>query len=217
MFNLSLGSQENDVNSILFIGSHCDDIEIGCSGSVLKFVEKYPNALFYWVVLSSNTKRKKEAVDSAEYFLKDAKHKVIDICKFRNGYFPYIGAEIKDYFEDLKSKINPDIIFTHYGADYHQDHRITSELTWNTFRNHMILEYEIPKYDGGLNSPNMFIPVSEAICKTKIDSLMHFFASENNKQWFSEETFKGLMRIRGIECNSPSGYAEAFYCRKAVI
>jgi len=211
---IKFSAKDNNANCILLIGAHCDDIEIGCGGTVQRLLDIFPNAKFYWLVLSSNKIRKKEAMDSANYFLSRIKNRFIDIHDFKNGYFPYIGYEIKEYFDKLKNMIHPDIIFTHYGKDLHQDHRITSELTWNTFRDNFILEYEILKYDGGLNTPNAFFEIGENYMNVKIDGLLRYFQSEANKHWFTESSFKGLMRLRGVECNSSSGFAEAFYCRK---
>ena len=136
---------------------------------------------------------------------------------FRDGYFPYDGAEIKEFFEELKAEISPDVILTHQRSDLHQDHRVTCELTWNTFRDHLILEYEIPKYDGDMGAPNLFVPLDESLCRKKIDHLMTHFASQVPKRWFKEDLFSGLLRLRGMECNSPTSYAEAFYCRKAML
>jgi LmbE family N-acetylglucosaminyl deacetylase len=141
----------------------------------------------------------------------------IDVQSFRDAFFPYCGEQVKGYFEQLKQRVQPDIVLTHYRGDLHQDHRITAELTWNTFRDHLILEYEIPKYDGGLGSPNLFVPLSQGMADRKVELLMTHFESQRANQWFSPDTFRGLMRIRGLECNSPSGYAEAFYLRKGVV
>ena len=199
------------------MGAHCDDIEIGCGGTILNLVSRYPDAHYTWVVFSSNPTREKEALDCAQKFLGDIKNQQIIIKQFRNGYFPYVGAEIKDYFEELKSLCEPDVIFTHYRHDLHQDHRTLSDLTWNTYRNHLILEYEIPKYDGDSGSPNFFVPVTKQQCDTKITNILTSFATQNTKQWFTSETFQAILRLRGIESNSPSGYAEGFYCRKISI
>jgi LmbE family N-acetylglucosaminyl deacetylase len=200
--------------SILFIGAHCDDIEIGCGGTILTLVEQFPQAHIDWVILSSSPVRSKEAEAAAKCFLQGAGSSHVHIRDFRNGYFPYVGGEIKDYFESLKRQINPDLIFTHHVDDRHQDHRTASELTWNTFRNHLILEYEIPKYDGGLGSPNLFVPASEKTANAKIAALMQYFPSEARKSWFTPETFHALLRLRGVESNSPTGFAEGFFCRK---
>lgn len=217
MLELKLSRSEDKPKEFLFIGAHCDDIEIGCGGVVLRLIKEYPKAFFRWIVLSSTEQRAAEALISSDLFLAATSNKEVLINNFRNGYLPYIGAEIKDYFERIKKTVNPDVIFTHYGQDYHQDHRILSELTWNTFRNHFILEYEIPKYDGGLNSPNIFFPLTQSESQKKVDILLQCFTSErSSKNWFTKETFQGLMRLRGVECNAPSGYAEAFYCRKAI-
>ena len=136
---------------------------------------------------------------------------------FRDGYFPYDGAEIKRFFEELKGEFSPDVILTHQRADLHQDHRMTCELTWNTFRDHLVLEYEIPKYDGDMGAPNLFVPLQESLCRKKIEHLMTHFASQTPKRWFKEDLFSGLLRLRGMECNSPTSYAEAFYSRKAML
>lgn len=205
------------LKSVLCLGAHCDDIEIGCGAMILRLAQRDPQVQFHWVVLSSNAVRAQEARSSAELFLRGVASKTVVVKEFRNGYFPYAGAQLKDYFEDLKKTINPDLILTHYSQDLHQDHRITAELTWNTFRNHFILEYEIPKYDGGLGTPNFFIPAHPEHCDAKISHLLDCFGSEANKPWFTRETFLGLMRLRGVECNAPSGYAEAFYCRKTML
>ncbi len=211
MLNLALGNQPK---SILLIGAHCDDIEIGCGGTILHLVEKYPNTHFEWVVFSSSAIRANEAAKSANQFLANAGSKNVRIQSFRNGYFPYIGSEIKDFFELIKLQVNPDLILTHHLDDRHQDHRTLAELTWNTFRNHLILEYEIPKYDGGLGDPNFFVPISQANAETKIRALMEYFVTESSKFWFTSETFSAILRLRGVESNSPSGLAEGFYCRK---
>lgn len=216
MLRLSINKDSESLYKILCLGSHCDDIEIGCGGTILKLIEEYSNIVFYWVVFSSNQQRAKEAVKSANNFLEGAKVENIIINNFRNGFFPFIGAEIKEYFEQLKQEISPDLIFTHYRHDLHQDHRLISDLTWNTFRNHLILEYEIPKYDGDLGSPNFFVHLDESICQKKIQYLLDAFETERQKHWFSEDMFMAIMRLRGVESNSPGKYSEAFYCRKLV-
>jgi LmbE family N-acetylglucosaminyl deacetylase len=202
---------------ILCLGSHCDDIEIGCGGTLLKILNKFKVAHVYWVVFSSNAEREKEARSSANTFLKRSKRKTIHIEKFRNGFFPYIGNEIKDYFEAMKKDFSPDIIFTHYGRDLHQDHRTISELTWNTFRNHLILEYEIPKFDGDFGTPNFYVPLETSVCNQKIRNILSSFKSQSDKHWLTEDLLFSVLRIRGMECASPTNYAEGLYCRKMVI
>jgi LmbE family N-acetylglucosaminyl deacetylase len=201
---------------ILCLGAHCDDIEIGCGGTLLKLIENYKNIILYWVVFTSNEQRVQEATASANLFLKEVKAKKIIIKNFRDGFLPFQGIEVKEYFEQLKQEFSPDIVFTHYRNDCHQDHSLISDLTWNTFRNHLILEYEIPKYDGDLGIPNFFVQLDEAFCRRKIQYILDAFKTQNHKQWFTEETFRSILRIRGIESNAPSKYAEAFYCRKIV-
>ena len=202
---------------ILCLGAHSDDIEIGCGGTILKLTEACPNLDFLWVVFGSAHQRTEEAHASAGAFLSQAKSKRVTVREFRDGYFPYIGAEIKDYFEQIKAEYAPDLIFTHFRDDLHQDHRVISDLTWNTFRNHLILEYEIPKYDGDLGSPNLFVHLDEATAHRKVEYLLAHFATQANKHWFTSDTFTGLMRLRGIESSSPTRYAEAFYARKLVM
>jgi len=217
MFELRFGRIESGFKTLLCLGAHCDDIEIGCGGTILRLIQDYPGLDVHWIVFSSNPQRAIEARKSATEFLKDAGSQNVQIKEFRNGYFPTVRTEIKDYFEELKSTIQPDAILTHYRHDLHQDHRVLAELTWNTFRNHLILEYEIPKYDGDLGTPNLYMPLSDDHWRKKIATLMSCFPSQHDKHWFEPETFSALMRLRGIESNAPSGYAEAFYSRKAVL
>jgi LmbE family N-acetylglucosaminyl deacetylase len=201
---------------VLLLGAHSDDIEIGCGGSVFRLLEEYPKISITWIVFSATGDRALEAEQSAARFLNGINQPEVIIRDYRDGYFPYIGGEIKSEFEQLKNKISPDLIFTHFRSDLHQDHRLIQELTWNTFRNHLILEYEIPKYDGDLGSPNFFIPLASKITEKKVDIILSVFQSQRVKKWFTRETFFSMMRLRGVECNSATGYAEGFYCRKLV-
>jgi LmbE family N-acetylglucosaminyl deacetylase len=202
---------------VLCLGGHSDDIEIGCGGTVLTLIASHPRVEFDWVVLSATGKRKKEAEAGAAAFLSGAARKSVSVKAFRDGYFPYIGEGIKDFFEELKKSVEPDLIFTHHRRDLHQDHRLVSELTWNTFRDHLILEYEIPKYDGDLGAPNVFVPLNERICEAKSKIILEHFRTQAANGWFTAETFLALMRLRGVESNAPAGYAEAFYGRKLVL
>lgn len=215
MLNLIPKIDENRPLKVLCLGAHCDDIEIGCGGSLLQLCSSNRPIDIRWTVFSGSDARAEEARNSAEHWLKQAESGQVDVYAFRDGFFPNDWAEIKERFEELKGEFNPDFIFTHAAHDRHQDHRIVNELTWNTFRNHFILEYEIPKYDGDMGSPNFFIPLSEMTTKDKISGLMKYFGTQQDKHWFCEELFLGLMRIRGMESNSSSGYAEGFYIRKA--
>lgn len=217
MLQLSLDRSENTPLQLLCLGAHSDDIEIGCGGTLLKLIDRYPNLHIYWVVLGASGNREQEASNSAFSILEQVSHKKVVISGFRDGFFPYHGLEIKTYFEQLKLDVSPDLILTHYREDRHQDHRLISDLTWNTFRDHLIWEYEIPKYDGDLGSPNLFVHLSEEICRQKVANLFTNFASQSNKGWFTEDTFLAMLRIRGMESNSPSKYAEGFYCRKMVV
>jgi LmbE family N-acetylglucosaminyl deacetylase len=202
---------------VLCVGAHSDDIEIGCGGTLLRLVAEGAVSEVHWVVLGSSGQRDGEALTSAEQFLAAAPHKNIVVQNFRDGFFPYLGGGIKDFFEDMKSKVAPDVIFTHYRNDLHQDHRLVSELTWNTYRDHLILEYEIVKYDGDLGTPNVFVHLDEDVCQRKVALLMECFQTQRSRDWFTPDTFLSLMRIRGIESKAPGRYAEAFYCRKLVV
>jgi len=216
MLKLNFAEKSNSFYHVLCLGAHCDDIEIGCGGTILKLIEKYPNLVFFWIVFSSNPQREQEAYESAKQFLKGAKVKKIAIANFRDGFLPFMAIEVKEVFESLKQEFQPDLIFTHCRHDLHQDHRLISDLTWNTFRNHLILEYEIPKYDGDLGNPNFFVHLDPSICRSKTQHILNSFQTQVGKQWFTEETFLSILRLRGIESNAPEKYAEAFYCRKVI-
>ena len=216
MLQVQLGLS-TDVLRVLCLGAHSDDIEIGCGGTILRLLAQRRNVEVKWVVFAASLDRRLEAEKSAEMFLKEAVKKEIVVRDFKESFFPYIGSEIKVYFEELKRTIRPDVVFTHFREDLHQDHRLISELTWNTFRDHVILEYEIIKYDGGLGSPNAFVHLSEEVCARKIQYLMENFQSQRSHQWFTEETFRAMLRLRGVESNAPSKFAEAFYARKLVL
>jgi LmbE family N-acetylglucosaminyl deacetylase len=205
------------VRSVLLLGAHSDDIEIGCGGTVLRLLEANPGASVFWVVFSGQANRAKEAEASAARFLEKAKTQTVEVHQFRDGFFPSELARIKTYFEELKGKMDPDVIFTHYRDDLHQDHRVINELTWNTYRRHTVLEYEVPKWDGDLGHPNVYVPLSEEQAQRKVEILMECFGTQRGKHWFDEETFNGLMRLRALECNAESKRAEAFYGRKVTI
>jgi LmbE family N-acetylglucosaminyl deacetylase len=212
-----IASNLSGVRRVLCLGAHSDDIEIGCGGTVLRLIEASAEIEFYWLVLSSNPERAREATRSARAFLRRTSRKTIVVKSFRDGFLPYIGAPVKECFEEIKKVFVPDLIFTHFRHDLHQDHRMVCELTWNTFRNHLILEYEVPKYDADLRSPNFFVPLTESVCRRKVQGLMRYFGTQRSKQWFSEDLFEGLLRLRGIEAASPTRYAEAFHCRKMLL
>ena len=205
------------VKSILCLGAHSDDIEIGCGGTLLKLTRAHADVAVWWVVFSARDGRAREARSSARMFLRHAGRRHIVIKNFRDGFFPFQGAAIKRDFETIKRTVQPDLVFTHYRGDRHQDHRLLSDLTWNTFRNHLVLEYEVPKYDGDLGVPNLFVRLDAEICREKVENVCKFFQTQSNKHWFSPDTFSSLMRLRGVECASPTKYAEAFYCRKCVV
>jgi LmbE family N-acetylglucosaminyl deacetylase len=214
---LSLSPERSGAERVLCLGAHSDDIEIGCAGTLLRLTEGERPIDVTWVVFSAGERRAQEARESARAVLARAKSAHVEVHDFRDGFFPAQGAVIKEHFEALKRRVMPDVIFTHYRQDLHQDHRMIAELTWNTFRDHLILEYEIPKYDGDFGSPNVFVPLDEAQCRRKIELLLTHFASQRDRRWFSEDLFRAVLRLRGMEANAPDGYAEGFYGRKLVL
>jgi LmbE family N-acetylglucosaminyl deacetylase len=217
MLRLTLGEPGKPPRRILCLGAHCDDIEIGCGGTILRWLQEDPQREIYWLVFSSNPVRKREAIKGARLFLEGAKSRKVVIRNYRDSFFPTLHRQIKMEFEKVKKEFVPDLILTHYRHDLHQDHRVICELTWNTFRNHLIMEYEIPKYDGDLGAPNVFVGLDRETCERKAKYICGSFASQRGKQWFEAETFLALQRLRGVESNAPDKYAEAFHCRKLVL
>ncbi len=203
--------------SVLCLGAHSDDIEIGAGATLLSLLEREVDLDVHWCVLSGGGIREIEARKSAADFVARAASAQIEVMSFRDGFFPEQGDEIKQWFEALKTRAEPDLILTHRRDDAHQDHREVCRLTWNTFRDHQILEYEIPKWDGDIGRPNVYVPVSAGALERKIDLLISHFGSQRSKQWFDEETFRGLARLRGMECRAPERYAEAFFGRKLLL
>ena len=203
--------------TVLCIGAHCDDIEIGCSGALLELQQRTPGLAFHWVIFSSDGEREQESRGAAERMLGAAPACTVDVQRFRGSYLPFEGAAVKDYFETIAARVKPDVVFTHYLEDRHQDHRLLAELTWNTFRRHLILEYEIPKYEGDLGHPNVYVPLAKAVVERKVDMLMESFPSQHQRSWFSRDLFLAHLRLRGIECNAESGFAEAFHARKLTL
>jgi LmbE family N-acetylglucosaminyl deacetylase len=213
MLRISLGSARR----VLCLGAHSDDIEIGAGGTLLRLAEEIAELEVCWVVFSAPGARAEEARRSASDFLGSVKHKQIKVGSFRESYFPSEWPSIKDWFHEIKAGFEPEIVFTHFREDRHQDHRVLSDLAWNTFRNHVILEYEILKYDGDLGCPNVFMPLPDQVCSRKIELLLKHFKTQATKHWFTSDAFEALHRIRGIECASMTGRAEAFFCRKLVL
>ena len=203
--------------AILCLGAHCDDLEIGAGGAILRLLAERPGSSVHWVVFASNPERAAEARASAAEFLSGAARSQVQINAFRESFFPWVGASIKEHFEQIKVAVNPDLVFTHRTADLHQDHRTIAELTWNTFRDHLIAEYEIPKYEGDLGQPNLFVPLTRAAAERKVALILRHFRSQAGRRWFRAETFEALMRLRGVECNAAEGLAEAFHVRKLVL
>jgi len=213
MLRASLADGSAPLRRVLAIGAHADDIEIGC-GATLLALQRSHELDVTWVVLAAEGDREQEARSSAESFLREAAARTVVCHAFRDGYLPYVGGDVKDVFEELKRELDPQLVLTHTRDDLHQDHRLVCELTWNTWRDRLVLEYEIPKYDGDLGTPNLFVPVSEEHAREKAESILRAFPSQSGKHWFELELFLGLMRVRGMEGLSSSGYAEAFTCRK---
>jgi LmbE family N-acetylglucosaminyl deacetylase len=217
MLPVALGDGVGSPLRVLCIGAHSDDIEIGAGGAILRLLSERPGSTVLWVVLSATPEREHEARASAADFVASAGKSTVVVKGFRESYFPYVAAEVKDFFEEMKKMMTPDVILCHRREDMHQDHRLVAELAWNTYRNHLILEYEIPKYEGDLGTPNVFVPLPAALAERKVDLLMKHFASQAGRAWFRRETFRGIMAVRGVECNAPEGNAEAFYARKLVV
>jgi len=211
-----LAGRPRALSRILCLGAHCDDIEIGCGGTVLKLLEQNPDAHVDWIVFSSDAEREAEARAGAAAILGEADATVV-VKDFRQRFFPYTADEIKDFFDELGAGPRPDVVFTHFGDDRHQDHVLLSQLAYNTWRDHLILEYEIPKWDGDLGRPSVYVRLDPSHAERKVETIWNTFVSQRDKHWFTRETFTSLMRLRGIECKAPSGYAEAFYCRKLVL
>jgi LmbE family N-acetylglucosaminyl deacetylase len=216
MMQLSL-AQPGERLPVLCIGAHSDDIEIGAGATILGWIEQGLRLDVHWAVLSATGRRADEAYASARAFCKAADRVTVDLAAFPDGFFPYDGAGIKAWFEALKSRVTPGVILCHWRGDAHQDHREVSKLTWNTFRDHLILEYEIPKWDGDLGRPNVYVPCSAAVMARKIALLHEHFATQRSKDWFKSETFESLARLRGNECRAAEGFAEAFHVRKLVL
>jgi LmbE family N-acetylglucosaminyl deacetylase len=201
---------------VLAVGAHCDDIDIGCGGAMLALLERY-DADVTWVVFGSSPVREREFRASARRFLRRAHNVKLIVHKFRDGFFPAQYASIKEAFEALKAEPNPDLIFSHHRSDLHQDHRVVAELTWNTFRDHLVLEYEIPKYEGDLSTPSAYVSLSRNQVERKIGILWSCYRTQQTKRWFTPETFRALMRIRGIESGGETGWAEAFHANKLLL
>lgn len=216
MLRLALLPQREQPLRLLCLGAHPDDIEIGCGGTILRLVEEVPDLEVRWIVFSGDDGRQAEASASAATFLNNARGNRVDLLRFRDGYFPFQGADIKDYFEALKKEYAPSLILTHWKGDAHQDHRLIAELTHDTFRNHLVLEYEIPKYDGDIGNPTFFVPLTRLQLASKVEAIGRHFVSQRPRSWFSDDTFRAMARLRGIGCNAPEGFAEAFYVSRIV-
>jgi LmbE family N-acetylglucosaminyl deacetylase len=215
MRELGLGWAPGDRPLVLCLGAHCDDIEIGCGGTLLRLRERVPGAEIHWVVMSDDEQRRLEVEESARRFLGHEDSDRVRTFGFRDGFLPWEGARVKASFETLKRDFDPDLIFTHTLGDRHQDHRLVAELTWNTWRDHPILEYEIPKYEGDLGQPNAYVAIHPELAEHKIKTLLEVYPSQGSRPWFDAEALRGLLRLRGVECRS--SYAEAFHARKVRI
>jgi LmbE family N-acetylglucosaminyl deacetylase len=214
MLRLSIPAPQRQPLSLLCLGAHSDDIEIGAGGALMTLLSGGRDIVVRWVVFSATGARAEEAYASAHSFLAGSCRSQVDILDIRDGFFPAAFEQLKEFFETLKREFSPDIIFTHAREDHHQDHRTLAELTWNTFRDHLVLGYEIPKYDPDLGNPNLFLPLTIEVAERKVQLLLDHFATQRQRRWFTAETFRGLMHIRGLQAAAPSGLAEAFYAPK---
>jgi LmbE family N-acetylglucosaminyl deacetylase len=215
--SLSPSGPSREPLRLLCLGAHSDDIEIGCGGTVLRLLAERPGSTVDWVVFSSNSEREREARASAAEFLSDAAESKVWVQSFRESFFPAHWVEIKEFFETVRRATDPDVILCHHQRDRHQDHRVVAELVWNTFRNHVIWEYEVAKYEGDLGQPNLFVPLSRAHADRKVELLLKHFATQAGRSWFRADTFHGLMSVRGVECAAPDARAEAFHAPKLVL
>jgi LmbE family N-acetylglucosaminyl deacetylase len=202
---------------VLCVGAHCDDIEIGCGGTLAVLQARKRGVIVDWVVLSGTVERRRETQQSMRRFVRPGCRGTLQFAEFPDGRFPTVYGGIKDFFESLKSESRPDLILCHERDDRHQDHRVVNEMVWNTFRDELVLEYEIPKWDGGLGQPNVYVPVSRKLAVAKVDALLKSYRSQANRDWFRRDTFFAMLRLRGLECRSSSGYAEAFHGRKVCL
>jgi LmbE family N-acetylglucosaminyl deacetylase len=216
MVRVALGSAGQPLR-LLCLGAHSDDIEIGCGATILRTLVERPGSSVHWVVFSAVDEREREARASAADFLFASGARIVDVRSFRESFFPSAWTEIKEFFEEIRREGSPDVVFCHHRHDMHQDHRVVAELAWNTFRDHLVLEYEIPKYEGDLGAPNFFVPLPREIADRKVALLIQHFRSQSGRGWFREDTFHGLMSLRGVECNAREGRAEAFHARKVVV
>jgi LmbE family N-acetylglucosaminyl deacetylase len=217
MLPVSLGGRPGAPLRILCLGAHSDDIEIGCGGTLLRLLAEHPGSSVKWVVFSASEAREGEARASAADFTAGAATSSVAVKGFRESYFPTQWADLKESLEDVRREGEPDVVFSHARQDLHQDHRVLAELTWNTFRKHLVLEYEIPKYEGDLGAPNLFVALPRAVADRKVELLMKHFSSQASRAWFRADTFHGLMSVRAVECNAPEGRAEAFAARKITV
>jgi LmbE family N-acetylglucosaminyl deacetylase len=211
------GLRLDGIKKVLCLGAHSDDIEIGCGATILRLIQEQAGIQVFWMVFSAQGQRAREAKKSASEFLHDVRSPKIRTARFKESFFPSEWPAIKNTFEKVRREFEPDLVLTQYRDDRHQDHRVLSDLAWNTFRSHLIFEYEIPKYDGDLGTPNLYVPVSRELCEKKVGALMRHFQSQAKRHWFTADTFWALLRLRGIECASPSGFAEAFHGRKLIL
>ncbi len=217
MLDLRLNLESDQPLRLLCLGAHCDDVEIGAGGTLRRLIEEHDAVEVHWVIFSADEVRAGEARAAAAHFTAGARRVELDVQRFRESYFPDQWAAIKDHFQVTRAAFTPDLVLTHHSADLHQDHRLLAELTWNTFRDHLVLEYEIPKYDADLGSPNCYVSLSEEQARFKVEGVLRFYQSQATKPWFDEESFQAVLRLRGLECNAPARYAEAFHCKKARI
>jgi LmbE family N-acetylglucosaminyl deacetylase len=202
---------------LLVLGAHCDDVEIGCGGTIAHLLERQPDLEVKWVTFAGTPERRAETKAAAAALLAGAQTRSVQVHNFDDGFFPWLGHRIKERFEQIAREFRPDVVFTHRRDDRHQDHRMVAELTWNTFRDQLLLEYEVPKWEGDLGHPNVYVPLSQRLCRRKVELLMKYYRTQARRDWFTEDLFWGLLRLRGVECRSPSGFAEAFHGTKLML
>lgn len=202
---------------VLCLGAHCDDIEIGCAGTLMTLSERHPLLKMHWVVFTAEGQREAETRAAAQLLARRPDQITVDVHALPPSWLPTRWSEAKEIMEGVRRRWQPHLVFTHRLEDRHQDHRTIAELTWNSFRDHLVLEYEISKYEGDLGQPNLYVPLSRRVAEAKVNMLMQCFPSQHGHDWFDADTFNGLMRLRGLECRAPERYAEAFHARKLIL
>lgn len=201
---------------VVALGAHADDIEIGAGGLIQRLVADTPSLSIRWLVASATPERRREAEKASSRLVGSVSDCTLDIGDLRDGFLPFLGPAPKEWLI-RHAGFEPDIVICPRGEDLHQDHRLVGQLAWQVFRSSLIFEYEIPKYEGDLGRPNVYVVLDRATAERKVATILEAFPSQRSRRWFEPETFWALLRLRGIEAASPTGFAEAFHASKIVL